>query len=61
MGPITPIPIVEPQINSQNQIVIGNIVKYCGLPEPCPLGEFPVHVFTGLNDKDEPKICIDDK
>ena len=61
MGPITAVPIFEPQINNQSQIVIGDIVKSCGLPEPCAHNEFPVHIFTGLNDKDEPKICVDDK
>ena len=61
MGPITPIPVFEPQINNQSQIVIGQIVPNCGLPEPCPLNEFAVHIFTGLNDKDEPKICVDNK
>ncbi len=61
MGPITPMPVVEAKINDHNQIVVGEIKKNCGLPEPCPFGEFPIHVFTGINDKDEPKICVDDK
>lgn len=61
VAPITPIPVIEPQINSKNQIVIGSLLKHCGLPEPCGKDEFAVHIFTGVNDKDEPKICVDGK
>lgn len=51
--------IVEPHVNSQEQIAVSNMVKNCGLRESCKLDEFPVHVYTGKNDKDEPKICVD--
>ena len=59
VGPINPVKIVEPHVNSQEQIVVSNLVKNCGLRESCKLDEFPVHVYTGKNDKDEPKICVD--
>ena len=59
MGVITPVKLVEMHVNSQEQIAVANVVKTCGLREECKANEFAVHVYTGKDDKDEPKICVD--
>lgn len=59
MGVITPVKLVEMHVNSQEQIAVANVVKNCGLREECKANEFAVHVYTGKDDKDEPKICVD--
>jgi hypothetical protein len=46
-------------VNSQEQIAVANVVKNCGLREDCKPNEFAVHVYSGKDDKDEPKICVD--
>ena len=59
MGVLTPVKVNEMHVNSQDQIVVGSVVKNCGLREECKPDEFAVHVYTGKNDQDEPKICVD--
>lgn len=59
LGIINPIKIAEVQVNSKDQIAVGGILKNCGLREECKSDEFPVHIYTGKNDQDEPKICVD--
>jgi hypothetical protein len=51
--------LTEIQVNSKDQIAVGGILKNCGLREECKSDEFPVHIYTGKNDQDEPKICVD--
>lgn len=59
VGIITPVKTGDMHVNSQDQIVVGSILKNCGLREECKSDEFAVHVYTGKNDQDEPKICVD--
>jgi hypothetical protein len=59
VGVITPVKLDEMQVNSQDEIAVANIVKNCGLKEPCKEDEFAVHVYSGKDDKDEPQICVD--
>ena len=48
-------------VNTKDQIGVWGFVKNCGMREECKPDEFAVHVYTGKNDKDEPKICVDGK
>jgi hypothetical protein len=59
VGPVTPVKLVELHINSQEKIVVSSILKNCGMREECKPDEFPVHVYTGKDNQDEPKICVD--
>ena len=59
MGVITPIKIADIQVNSKDQIAVGGLLKNCGLRDECKPNEFAVHIYSGKNDQDEPKICID--
>lgn len=59
MGPINPVKFSEKNIVDQDQILVGNYLKNCGLREDCKENEFAVHVYTGKDQKDEPKICVD--
>lgn len=56
---ITPVKISELNIIKTEQIVTKKFVKDCGLREPCKQNEFAVHVYTGKDKNDEPKICVD--
>ena len=49
------------QVNKAEKIIIGSSVKNCGLEDACQENEFPVHVYTGKDNNDEPKICVDGK
>ena len=59
MGVITPVKIPPLTERTQSEIVTNKFVKDCGLRVPCNAGEFAVHVYTGKDQKDEPKICVD--
>ena len=48
-------------VNQVGKLTIGAAVKNCGLPETCKQNEFSVHVYTGKDNNDEPKICVDGK
>ncbi|XP_076066967.1 protein O-linked-mannose beta-1,2-N-acetylglucosaminyltransferase 1-like isoform X2 [Oratosquilla oratoria] len=37
---------------------IGEILPNCGLDRVCPPNHFPVHVYSGKNNLDMPKICV---
>lgn len=37
------------------------MIQNCGLPDACKKHEFAVHVYTGRDTNDEPKICVDGK
>jgi hypothetical protein len=59
VGQIKPIKSAEMHVNSQDRIVVASIVENCGMREKCQPDEFAVHVYTGKNEQDEPKICVD--
>lgn len=61
MGPINELKSIEAQIISQDKIVVSEVLKNCGLRESCKSNEFPIHVYSGVNHDDQPKICIDGK
>ncbi|XP_023218568.1 protein FAM3C-like [Centruroides sculpturatus] len=42
-------------------IKIGDIVPNCGLKLPCKDNEFSVHIYTGKDHNDQPKLCVDGK
>lgn len=50
---------MEKNVIDQDQILVGNYLKNCGLRDDCKAEEFAVHVYTGKNDRDEPRICVD--
>ncbi|CAF0720231.1 unnamed protein product [Brachionus calyciflorus] len=59
LGTLVPVKFGEKHVLSNDQIIVGSFVKNCGLREECKPDEFAVHVYTGKDDKDEPKICVD--
>ncbi|CAF0885021.1 unnamed protein product, partial [Didymodactylos carnosus] len=59
-GPLTPLPF-QPTDVKQDSIATGSSLRNCGLAEKCKDNEFAVHVYTGKDNNDEPKICIDGK
>ncbi len=61
MGQITPLSFPNSDINKGEKIAVGTSIKNCGLPEMCKENEFAVHVYSGKDNNDEPKICVDGK
>lgn len=61
VGQITPVSFPNLEVNKEGKIAVGNAIKNCGLPEKCKSNEFAVHVYTGKDNNDEPKICVDGK
>ena len=61
MGPITPVKFAEINVKQKEKFAIGELTENCGLKEPCKQNEFPVHLYTGKDDKDEPKVCVNGK
>jgi hypothetical protein len=61
VGQITPLLFPSSDINKGEKIAVGNSIKNCGLPEMCKENEFAVHVYSGKDNNDEPKICVDGK
>jgi hypothetical protein len=61
VGQITPFSMVPPDVRQEGKLVIGSVIKNCGLPARCQENEFAVHVYTGKDVNDEPKICVDGK
>lgn len=49
------------EVNKAEKIAIGSTVKNCGLEDICKENEFAVHVYTGKDNNDEPRICVDGK
>ncbi|GAB6029125.1 hypothetical protein CHUAL_004903 [Chamberlinius hualienensis] len=41
-----------------SSLSVGDKVENCGLPMPCPLGSFPVHIYTGKSNADSPRLCV---
>ena len=61
LGVINEVKKNEMQVNNLDKIVVSKVVKNCGLRETCKNDEFPVHVYSGINQDDEPMICVDGK
>jgi hypothetical protein len=61
VGQLTPLSFPNSDINKEGKIAVGTSIKNCGLQEMCKENEFAVHVFTGKDNNDEPKICVDGK
>jgi hypothetical protein len=61
VGQITPLSFPTGDISKEGKIAVGSSIKNCGLPETCRENEFSVHVYTGKDNNDEPKICVDGK
>ncbi|CAF4241194.1 unnamed protein product, partial [Adineta steineri] len=61
LGQITPLSFPSSEINKEGKIAVGTSIKNCGLIEMCKENEFAVHVYTGKDKDDEPKICVDGK
>lgn len=61
VGQITPLSFPNSDINKGDKIAVGTSIKNCGLPDMCKDNEFAVHVYTGKDNNDEPKICVDGK
>jgi len=61
VGQITPLTFPSVEVNKEGKIAIGRSIKNCGLTETCQENEFAVHVYTGKDNNDEPKICVDGK
>ena len=58
MAQITPLVLPNVEIHRQGNITIGTSIENCGLAEVCKSDEFAVHVYTGKDNNDEPKICV---
>ncbi len=61
MGQITPLSFPSSEVNKEGKIAVGPSIKNCGLADMCKDNEFAVHVYTGKDKDDEPKICVDGK
>ncbi|UJR23354.1 hypothetical protein I4U23_026366 [Adineta vaga] len=61
LGQITPLSFPTSDVKKDGNIVTGTSIKNCGLSEMCKENEFAVHVYTGKDKDDEPKICVDGK
>uniref|UniRef100_A0A1B6KQP2 Alpha-1,3-mannosyl-glycoprotein 2-beta-N-acetylglucosaminyltransferase n=1 Tax=Graphocephala atropunctata TaxID=36148 RepID=A0A1B6KQP2_9HEMI len=45
----------------QDFIEVSEILPNCGIKEQCPEDSFPVHIYTGQDKDDQPKLCIHGK
>ncbi|CAM4802124.1 unnamed protein product [Rotaria magnacalcarata] len=61
LGQITPLSFPTLEVNKEGKIAVGTIIKNCGLTATCKENEFAAHVYTGKDNNDEPKICVDGK
>lgn len=61
VGVLTQISFPAPEINKDDKIAVAASINNCGLTEKCSDNQFPVHVYTGRDNNDEPKICVDGK
>ncbi len=61
VGQITPVTFPNMEVNKEGKIAVGTSIKNCGLTDVCKDNEFAVHVYTGKDNNDEPKICVDGK
>lgn len=56
------------KVESEHEVVhivpavsVGERIPNCGLSSRCPQNAFSIHVFTGKDHHDEPRLCIDGK
>lgn len=42
-------------------IQVSSFVDNCGLSHDCPKDHFSVHLFTGRDNHEYPKLCVDGK
>ncbi|XP_077486887.1 protein O-linked-mannose beta-1,2-N-acetylglucosaminyltransferase 1-like isoform X2 [Amblyomma americanum] len=42
-------------------VLVGERIPNCGLPQPCANESFAVHIFTGKDHHDQPRLCVDGK
>lgn len=42
-------------------VSVGERIPNCGLPQPCLEDTFAVHIFTGKDHHDQPRLCVDGK
>ncbi|CAF3620300.1 unnamed protein product [Rotaria socialis] len=61
LGQLSPVVFPTSEVNKEGKIAIGTSIKNCGLLETCKENEFAVHIYTGKDKNDEPKICVDGK
>lgn len=61
LGEITPLVFPPMAVNRGKTIAYGSSVQNCGLERACQDDEFAVHVYTGKDNNDEPKICVNGK
>ncbi|CAF4135862.1 unnamed protein product [Rotaria magnacalcarata] len=61
LGQITPLSFPTLEVNKEGKIAVGTTIKNCGLTATCKENEFAAHVYTGKDNNDEPKICVDGK
>lgn len=59
-SPVVNLPI-ENTISLNRGIRALKYEPHCGLPKSCPSGEFSIHVYTGKDHSDHPKLCVDGK
>lgn len=45
----------------KSELKVGEELANCGVTSPCTDDAFPVHLFTGVQAKEFPKICINGK
>ncbi|CAI9734253.1 protein O-linked-mannose beta-1,2-N-acetylglucosaminyltransferase 1-like [Octopus vulgaris] len=61
MGPIQPVPSVVTEILTGGKILHGESIANCGMENVCPDDSFSVHLYTGKENLDYPKICADER
>ncbi|XP_071450523.1 protein O-linked-mannose beta-1,2-N-acetylglucosaminyltransferase 1-like [Hetaerina americana] len=54
----SPPTVIEAKRHFQEVIEIGEILPNCGLPELCPDNSFPMHLYTGQDKDDQPRLCV---
>lgn len=47
--------------SGQEGVKLGEELPNCGVQAACGAGAFPVHVFSGVQNKEGPKICVSGK
>ncbi|XP_075219830.1 protein O-linked-mannose beta-1,2-N-acetylglucosaminyltransferase 1-like isoform X2 [Lycorma delicatula] len=52
---------VEDERQIQEFIEVSEILPNCGIQSECPQNTFPVHIYTGQDKDDQPKLCVHGK
>jgi hypothetical protein len=47
--------------NPVSDVKLGEELPNCGVKDPCTGNNFPVHLFSGFQNKEGPKICVSGK